>query len=135
MPVKRSKGAKNKADKLFSLIIRSKMACERCGAPCPCPEAPKKHTLGCPLTTSHIVGRTTSHTRTMEANAQALCFKCHAYFTDDPVAFTRWLESTIGLKEYDRLRVISNAGIGIKFDWDAEVDRLDEVWKNILANA
>lgn len=133
MSIAQAKGDRGKADKIFSLLIRSTMYCERCGARCPCEVAPKKHTQGCPLTCSHIVGRTTSWTRTLLDNAQCLCFKCHAEFTADPVAFTKWLESTIGLEEYYRLKQISNEGIGTKFDWAAEVIRLKGLQKEMEA--
>lgn len=129
MSISKAKGTKKKCDDYFSLIIRSKMACERCGVRCPCANAPQKHNRGCPLTCSHIVGRIVSSTRTLEANAQCLCFTCHAYFTSHPVRFAEWLDETIGREEYYRLETIANTGVGKKFDWDEELIRLKGIYE------
>lgn len=135
MPVKAKKGSKKKCDDLFSLIIRSAGSCQRCGIPCPCSEAPQRHPRvnGCTMTTSHIIKRSPSWTRTLEQNAQCLCFKCHAFFTDNPVRFTEWLDSTIGREEFYRLERIANDGVGKKFDWDEELERLKLIFQKVEA--
>ena len=111
--IKRYKGAKGKCDKLISAILRlHHSSCERCGS-------------RDWLQTSHIIGRKFSATRTDLSNLQLLCAKCHRYFTDHPVEFTRWLFESIGEPEYDRLH--QKAHTAIKLDWDAELIRLKEL--------
>jgi len=123
MPVKRaSNKAKAKADTLFSLIIRSEGSCMQCGWTCTCENAPKAHTRDCKLTTSHIIGRKYSATRTLEMNAQCICYSCHRRFTDWPREFSRWITDTIGSEAYDEL--VRTAQTVTKVDWEAEVDRL-----------
>lgn len=127
MPVAKMKGAKKKCDDLFSLIIRSAGECERCGVKCRCPNFPKSHTTSCKLTTSHIVGRKYSATRTDLTNAQCLCFSCHRRFTDWPREFSHWLTDTIGTEVYDLLK--QKAEAVTKMDWEVEYVRLLEVAK------
>lgn len=119
MPVKRAKGSKGTADKYYSLIIRSIGYCERC-----------KTTNG--LTTSHIVGRRYSATRTDILNSQCLCFSCHRYFTDWPKEFSRWLTDTIGTEAYESLK--RKAEDGAKIDWPARATELRLIYKDIEAN-
>lgn len=133
MPVKKAKGDKAKCDELYSLIIRSEGQCLRCGARCECPQFPKKHIRGCPLTTSHIVGRRYSATRTAEDNSQCLCFSCHYYFENWPKEFSRWITKTIGVERYEELK--RQAETVTKVDWTAERERLQHVWDDILTNA
>lgn len=71
------------------------------------------------------MGRKFSATRTDETNAQPLCASCHRFFTDHPVEFTRWLFSSIGEAEYDRL--YRKAHSATKMDWDTELIRLKEL--------
>lgn len=129
MSVAKYKGAKGKADALFSLIIRSEMECEKCHVACTCENAPKSHTRGCPLTTSHIIGRKYSATRTWEPNAQCLCFSCHRRFTDWPREFSAWITDSIGSEAYDEL--VERANSTTKFDWDEELERLKSVAKRL----
>lgn len=85
----------NKCDKLFSLIVRSKRRCERCGET-------DYYKLQC----SHIVGRTYRGTRWLEKNAQCLCAGCHLWWTHNPVEAGRWLDANWpGL--YDEVRKIA----------------------------
>lgn len=72
------KGAKAKADKYFSLIVRSRGACESCGGTAN-------------LQTAHIISRRYSHTRCDERNAFCMDTKCHMYFTDHPVEFAEFV--------------------------------------------
>lgn len=73
---------------------------------------------------AHIVGRTFSHTRTDTANAFALCAQCHRHFTNWAADWLAFVDETIGRDEYDRLCAVAQAGVGQKFDWYAELDRL-----------
>jgi len=127
--VKRYAGAKGKADKLYSLIIRSIGECEKCGYMCDCPNKPFTHTTGCKLTTSHIISRRYSATRTLEANGQCLCFSCHRRFTDFPREFSHWITESIGSEAYEELR--ERAETLTKVDWEAEAKRLQERFKEI----
>lgn len=116
MSIKKFKGAKGKCDVIFSLIIRHRNSCERCGS--------RDF-----LQTSHILSRRFSATRTDVSNAQCLCAKCHRYFTDHPVEFTRWLFDTIGEAEYDRLKRKSEQVT--KINWDEELLRLQTIHANL----
>lgn len=82
---------------------------------------------------AHIVGRTFSHTRTDTDNAFALCAQCHRHFTnwvDDWVVF---VDDTIGRGEYERLKAKAQAGVGEKFDWFTELDRLRVLAEGVAA--
>lgn len=118
MPVKRARN-KDKAacDTLASKITRAKGYCENCGT-----------TQG--LTTSHIIGRKYSATRTLEDNLQCLCFRCHRRFTDFPREFSRWITQSIGSEKYEELRHTAESFNG-KFDWLVERERLKLVLKNL----
>lgn len=113
---KRSKQqtAKNKADVVFSRIIRSRGHCEHCGS---------GHYLQC----AHWLSRRYANTRTDFDNAFCLCAGCHRYFTADPTAWSLWALSIRGREVYDRLRQAANRQSDI--DWPAELARLREVAK------
>lgn len=112
MSVARRKGPAGKADMLFSRIIRSRGACQFCGAQA--------------TDTAHIVKRRYSATRCMEDNAWALCRSCHIETEQWPVKFLRLVDETIGRERYDELVQIAHAGIAVssKVFWQAEVERL-----------
>ena len=114
------KGSKGKADRLFSLIIRSEGSCRSCGE--------RDYSK---LQCAHIIRRTYSATRTDEANAMPLCWSCHRRFTDDPFAWVAFVLSLIGEDEYERLDRKAKDGVGVKVDWDAEAARLDAIWKRL----
>lgn len=118
------KGAKGKADRLFSLIIRSEGMCRSCGER-------EYRKLQC----AHVIPRRYSVTRTDESNAMALCWSCHRRFTDDPFAWVSFIFSTLGEAEYDRLKVKAREGVGVKVDWEAEAARLDAIWQRINKGA
>lgn len=111
-----AKGNRGKADRLFSLIVRSRGACEACGE--------REYRK---LQTAHIVRRAYSATRTDEDNALCLCWSCHRRFTDDPIAWVRFLEQHIGTFEMDRLRQKAEGGVkaGALF-WQDELARLQD---------
>jgi hypothetical protein len=118
------KGSKGKADRLLSLVVRSRGICAACG-----------ETDYSKLQCAHIVPRTFSATRTDETNCFALDWKCHRRFTDNPFEWVSFVERTIGRVEYERLMRKARDGVGTKVDWDAEVARLAEVWKSIEEKA
>lgn len=107
--VKRYKGAKGKADKQFSLIIRSLGHCERCGS-------------SENLQTAHIISRRYSATRTDLRNAWCLCASCHRRLTDWPRDHSHYITETIGSDLYEELQ--RKAETVTKVDWDEELERL-----------
>lgn len=111
------KGAKAKADRLFSLIIRARGACEACGATA---------NLQC----AHIVSRRFSHTRCDEENAFCLCAGCHHHFTDHPVEFAEFVLRERG-DTYPAVYLRSQA-TG-KVDWFQVAVRLQERWNSLQA--
>lgn len=104
-------GAKAKATKLHSLIVRSVGRCERCNS-----------TLN--LQCAHIIRRTYSATRTDETNGWCLCAKCHFRLDNAADEFMCFVVATIGMDEFDRLKRKALDGVGKKFDWEAELERL-----------
>lgn len=109
------KTAKNKADALFSLIVRSKGACEHCGNP---------HWLQ----TAHWLSRRYSNTRCDFDNAFCLCSSCHRFFTADPTAWSLWAIQMRGLETYARLREAANRQSSV--DWPAQVEILKAMAKS-----
>lgn len=110
--IQRRKGNAGKADLLFSRIVRSRGACERCGKPA--------------TDTAHIIRRGYSATRCVEDNAWALCSSCHRATEDDPAEFMLLVERTIGRARYDELKVLreqGHAGSAALF-WASEAERL-----------
>lgn len=116
MSIKKYKGAKGKADVLASKIIRYNKRCLRCGS-------------SQNMQASHIIPRRFSATRTRIDNLQPLCAKCHAWFTARPVEFGKWVFQSIGEEKYNELHEASL--VPTKMDWDEELARLTEVYKNI----
>lgn len=131
MSVAYGKGAKGKATKLHSQIVRSIGYCESCLYECPCVDK-WQHTTGCKLQAAHIQGRKASQTRTKLINAFSLCASCHRKFTDQPLTFSRFVTTTWAQEFRDELLALSRPMVtGQKMDWDWEVDRLKEVMKRI----
>lgn len=120
MSVSRARGDKAKADKLFSLIVRSRGSCEACGS-----------TRN--LQTMHIISRRYSNTRTDLANAYCGCASCHMFFTSHPVAFGEFVFEKMGRLAYDDLHLKSLEPA--KVDWAAEYARLKAIWQGIEAVA
>lgn len=113
------RGAKAKATKLHSLIVRAPGRCQRCGA---------TSNLQC----AHIIRRTYSATRTDEANGWCLCARCHFRLDTNPDEFMVFVHDTIGLDEFDRLKRKALDGVGQKFDWEVELERLRGVKESWL---
>jgi 5-methylcytosine-specific restriction endonuclease McrA len=116
MPIARAKGVKAKCDKLFSQIVRSVGACEKCGSTDW-------------LQTSHIVSRRYSATRCDRRNAQCLCAGCHRFFTLWPKEFSRWITASIGVELYEELKL--KAETVTKTDWSEVYTNLQTLAKNL----
>jgi len=84
-------------DKLFSYFIRLRAngICERCG-----------NTVGFnKLQTSHFYGRRKRSVRWDPDNAAALCFTCHLYFTENPLAHVEWFRERLGEDKFTLLNI------------------------------
>lgn len=109
----RASGAKAKADKLFSLLVRQVGHCERCG---------KTSHLQC----AHIISRRFSATRTLRDNAWCLCAGCHMEVDTHAGLKMLLAEQTIGEERYWELYHLAHGSTGKK-DWTAEAARLAEL--------
>lgn len=134
MPVKRRNGAKGKADRLFSQLVRSRGRCEARDWPL----WPTPHLCSGPYETAHIYSRRYSHTRCDPDNAMCLCSSAHRYFTANPLDWAvcvEWWAVDTGRALY-----LSSANVGGwgdelrrrrdrtgKVDWEAEVVRLQAI--------
>lgn len=78
-------GMKIRADKMFSVAVRSKMACERCGES-------EYRKLQC----AHIVSRRYLATRWAWDNAFCLCAGCHYWGHADPLGWIDYVEKMHG---------------------------------------
>lgn len=110
------KGAKARADKYFSLIIRSRGACRACG---------KTLNLQC----AHVISRRYSHTRCVEDNALCLCAGCHMFYTDHPVDFGELVNDLITTERYVELNAMSQQ-TG-KVDWVKVAAEMEARWNAI----
>ena len=91
-PKKPSKSKlKRQADRLFSLIIRSRAHCERCGT---------TNNLQC----AHVFSRRYLGTRWNEENAYSLCAADHVFYTHRPIEWEDWCIKRMGLMEWEILR-------------------------------
>jgi hypothetical protein len=113
------KGAKAKATRLHSQLVRMKGRCERCGLVAPPAE----------LQCAHIVRRIFAWTRTLETNAWSLCPRCHFRLDNNPDEFMAFVAVTIGLEKFHELKQRADDGVKVKFDWEAEVERLQALLK------
>lgn len=87
----------DKADELFSLWIRYRdnWKCRRCGTQ----YTPPTSALHC----SHFKGRGKEATRFEPANADALCYGCHRYFTAQPDEHVAWQKRVKGTRTVNRV--------------------------------
>jgi hypothetical protein len=110
------RGAKAKATKLHSLLVRSRGMCQRCGE--------RDYSK---LQCAHIVSRRFSATRTDENNAWCLCARCHMHLTTWPNEHVAFAWATHGEDGYAALRekALSNLRPWKPADWQAEVERLE----------
>ncbi len=125
MAASSGKGARGKATKLHSLIVRERagFVCENCG------RTKEEGQMQC----AHIVSRNYGQTRTDLRNAVCLCAKCHWFFGKWPVEFARFVEDKIGLELYEELKEKALEGRGKKLDWVSELIRLEHVYNSGLS--
>jgi len=108
-------------DKLFSYFIRlrAKGVCEKCG-----------NTVGFNrLQTSHFHGRRKRSVRWDPENAAALCFTCHLYFTENPLAHVEWFKERLGEERFTLLNI--QAQVIQKIDIEAVTLYLREEIKHL----
>ncbi len=82
---------RDQLDKLFSIIIRSRGKCERCG---------KTN----PLNTAHIFSRRNLATRWDKNNTLCLCVGCHFWGHQNPILFAEFVKEKLGNEEYEKLK-------------------------------
>jgi len=120
MSVKRAKGAKAKADKLFSEVIRSVGYCEADGYD----DVRCSPQLQC----MHIISRRFNATRCDTRNAFSGCAAHHRFFTDHPREFSRFITTTWAQEYYDTIFQNSrNSSLGKQVDWDERVAFLTDI--------
>jgi hypothetical protein len=120
MPVKRAKGAKAKADRLFSEVIRSVGYCEADGYD----DVKCSPQLQC----MHIISRRFNATRCDTRNAFSGCAAHHRFFTDHPREFSKFITTTWAQKYYDEVYQNSrNSSLGKQVDWDERVAFLTDI--------
>jgi hypothetical protein len=110
--------AKAKATKLHSLVVRTrdKFTCRWCG---------RTREDNVQIQCAHIISRSISATRTDEQNAVALCASCHWTQKKNPLVWALWIIDELGM---DHLNDLLNRGQpNVKVDWDAEVERLEQL--------
>ena len=112
------KGAKGKATKLHSKLVRSRGRCERCG-----------ESDYAKLECAHIISRTYSATRTDLDNAWALCHACHFRLSKWPREHSHFITETIGSEKYELLR--AKAETVTKMNWEDEYARLKQIAKDL----
>lgn len=119
--------AKSTADRYWSLIVRARGKCERCG-----------DTTG-PHQAAHIIRRRFVGDpdgiglRTNLDNGVCMCHLCHRIVDEDPIEMTALVEQTIGLAKYLELMSVKNGRHRgwRESDWVRERDRLREMWKEL----
>ncbi len=109
---------RNRADRLFSLIVRAEGKCAHCGS-----------TEN--LTAAHIVGRRHYATRWSEDNSEPLCWPCHHRFTLNPVSWNLWIIEQIGEEAWWDLH--RRALAKWDGDYDALIDRLEKRLAEVTA--
>jgi 5-methylcytosine-specific restriction endonuclease McrA len=112
------KGAKAKADKYFSLLVRSVGHCEICGSTNA-------------LQTGHIISRRFANTRCDRRNALCLCAKCHHHYTDHPYEWGEAVDRVRGEGWYADVYQLAHSKA--KVDWNAVADRLKDEWEQVSA--
>lgn len=118
--IKRNKGVKGKADKLFSEVIRSVGYCEAQGWD----DIKCSPQLQC----MHIVSRKYNATRCDTRNAFSGCAAHHRYFTDHPRQFSRFITTTWAQQYYDQVWQNSrNSTLGKLVDWEERIAFLTDI--------
>lgn len=76
---------------------------------------------------AHIVPRGPAHTRTDLGNGFALCKSCHGRFGLYITEWHSFVDQTMGEGYLYRMEQQARLGVGVKFDWYDELDRLRAV--------
>lgn len=106
------KTLRNKADRLFSRMIRERdAACQSCGS---------RDGLQC----AHVFSRRYLKVRWNPDNAMALCSGCHVSFTHNPIAWEDFCIKRLGEKKYRELRAAAIDVVG-KVDYIAIIEELE----------
>lgn len=124
MAVSYGKGAKKKAIKLHSEVVRARAdyVCQRCGLKRGDVRDNAKKTKVA-IQCAHIVSRTYVATVTDERNGFSLCGACHYFLDKWPVEMTRFIIDNHGsLDAYNDLK--SKVDSGHVPNWDEEIERL-----------
>ena len=117
MAVKRYRGAKAKADALFSQVIRRLGYCEA--------ENYGGRRCSTTLQTAHIITRGRSATRTDTRNAFCLCFAHHRWFHDYPREFSRFISRTWAAQYYDF--IYQKSVTPTKVNWEDRIEFLKKI--------
>lgn len=118
-PTKRST-LRNKADRLFSQLIRAPGFCARCGA---------ADGLQC----SHFISRRYANVRWNPLNAECLCLRCHKFLTERPIEAHDRAVELLGPLPYDELRRLALATLPPP-DYRMIVDELSARLRSLLAS-
>lgn len=107
---KRTPGAwRNHLDKIFSLKVRERGKCERCGS---------RRTLQC----AHVYSRSNKELRWCLGNALCLCSSCHFWAHQHPLDFAEWFKEYVGEVAYEALRKASRR---TRQWFDGEYDKVE----------
>lgn len=118
--MQQAKGTKGRADRYFSLAVRTIGRCESCN---------RRDNLQC----AHIIGRKYSQTRCSFRNALCLCASCHAIYTDNPIDFARFV-SEHALGEYtDKERIKAYSTVNTKIDWLERIEKAKQVTQGLIS--
>ncbi len=102
---------RNKADLLFSKIIRGRGACERC----------LKETT---LQTSHIISRRYLHLRYDLRNALCFCAGCHMWWHHNPLEAISWYIET---HPNDYKYLMKEKHVYEKVDYEKVIEKLKKL--------
>lgn len=117
--LKTYKGAKAKADLLFSKVIRSQNLCEA--------ESYGGRRCAGRLEAAHIISRRFSAIRTDTRNAFCLCSAHHRRFHDFPREFSRFVSGTWAAEYYDRIEEKAQPAKFKGSDWEERINFLKRI--------
>lgn len=111
------------ADSYFSKWIRRRdnYTCQKCGM------IHLPNSMG--LHNSHFFGRRSLSTRFDPENCDALCFKCHQKFSENPNDYRDWKRRRLGNKKFDALVIRGHLPRADKLDWKLEAKKWREKLK------
>lgn len=119
-----AKQDKARCDVLASAIVRRTGQCEYCGI-----------VLGFKgLHCSHYVGRTAAWTRTYGPNLVSSCPADHRRHTNQPGLHYRQFVELRGVDVEQECHRRANDGIGTKFDWGEERERLEALAAELISD-